>query len=264
MGADYFGRSTVDVMNRGGGPDGRGVDVQTETIDAFCRAVEAYLCRRNSGHLIRIAGPSFDRVRGWATSGIPIKVAYRGIDRCIERQQLKGPRRRPVPIDFCEADVLDAFDEWRRALGVPAPVSSGSERDVDPEPARRRREPLPAHLDRVIARLTVARAGASAALDSAIDAAVRELDAARSVAGALRAGARTDFLSRLVAIDQGLVTVAAAGLEADVARAVRLEAEEEVAPYRSRMTPEAYAGAVEASESRIVRDRCRLPVLELS
>jgi len=254
----------VDVMNRSGGPDGRGVDVQTEAIDAFCRAVEAYLCRRNSGHLIRIAGPSFDRVRGWATRGIPIKVACRGIDRYVERQQLKGPRRRPVLIDFCEADVMDAFDEWRRAMGVKAPVSSGSERDVDPEPARRRREPLPAHLDRVIARLTVARAGASAALDVAIDAAVRELDAARSVVGLLRAGARTDFLSRLVAIDHGLVTVAAAGLEADAARTVRLEAEEEVAPYRSRMTSEAYAEAVEASESRIVRDRCRLPVLELS
>lgn len=238
--------------------------METETIDAFCRAVEAYLCRRNDGHLIRIVGPSFDRVRGWAMRGIPIKVAYRGIDRCVERHQLKGPRRRPVLIDFCEADVLDAFDEWRRALGVPAPASEGNERGAEADPARRRREPLPAHLDRVIARLTLARPGASAALAAAIEAAVRELDAARSVAGALRAGARTDFLSRLAAIDQGLVTVAAAGMDADAARAVRLEAEEEVAPYRSRMTPEAYAGAVEASRFRLVRDRCRLPVLELS
>ena len=34
--------------------------------DDYCRQVEAYLCRKNDGHLIRIVGPAFDQVRGWA------------------------------------------------------------------------------------------------------------------------------------------------------------------------------------------------------
>ena len=47
----------------------------------YCREIEAYLCRKNDGHLIRIVGPSFERVSGWAERGVPLKVAFRGIDR---------------------------------------------------------------------------------------------------------------------------------------------------------------------------------------
>ncbi len=87
--------------------------------DLFCREIEAHLCRRNAGHLVRLVGPAFDVVVGWARQGIPLKVACRGIDRFFERDLAKDrTRRRPVRIEFCEADVLDAFDEWRRAVGV--------------------------------------------------------------------------------------------------------------------------------------------------
>ena len=87
-------------------------------VAEYCREIETYLCRKNDGHLIRVTGPSFDLVSGWATQGVPLKVACAGIDRCFERYYRKGPRRRPVKIDFCEADVLDVFDEWRRAVGI--------------------------------------------------------------------------------------------------------------------------------------------------
>ena len=86
--------------------------------DEFCRAIEGYLTRKNDGHLIRIVGPAFERVRGWAETGIPLKVVIAGIDRYFDRYYAKGPRRRPVRIDFCDADVRDVFDEWRRAVGV--------------------------------------------------------------------------------------------------------------------------------------------------
>ena len=81
----------------------------TDAPADYCRAIEAYLCRKNDGHLIRIVGPSFEKVCGWAEKGVPIKVAFRGIDRYFERYYAKGARRRPVRIDFCEADVLDVF-----------------------------------------------------------------------------------------------------------------------------------------------------------
>ena len=86
-------------------------------IADYCREIETYLCRKNDGHLIRVVGPSFELVSGWAAQGVPLKVAFAGIDRYFERYYRKGPRRRPVRIDFCEADVLDVFDEWRRAIG---------------------------------------------------------------------------------------------------------------------------------------------------
>src|SRR5919202_6002357 len=91
----------------------------------YCRQIESYLCRKNDGHLIRIVGPAFEQVCGWATRGVPLKVAFHGIDRYFERYYAKGPRRRPVRIEFCEADVLDVFDEWRRAVGVATPAGDG-------------------------------------------------------------------------------------------------------------------------------------------
>ncbi len=87
-------------------------------IADYCRAIESHLCQKNDGHLIRVVGPSFDMVSKWAADGVPLKVAFRGIDRYFERYYSKGPRRRPVRVDFCEADVLDVFDEWRRAVGL--------------------------------------------------------------------------------------------------------------------------------------------------
>ena len=76
----------------------------------YCREIETYLCRKNEGHLIRIVGPAFEQVCGWAQLGVPLKIAFRGIDQYCERYYAKGPRRRPVRIEFCEADILDLFD----------------------------------------------------------------------------------------------------------------------------------------------------------
>src|SRR6266550_1922907 len=86
----------------------------------YSREIESYLCRKNEGHLIRIVGPAFEQVCGWATLGVPLKIAFRGIDQYCERYYAKGPRRRPVRIEFCEADILDLFDSWRRAIGAGA------------------------------------------------------------------------------------------------------------------------------------------------
>ena len=80
---------------------------------------------------------------------MPLKVAFSGIDRYFERYYRKGPRRRPVRIDFCEADVLDVFDEWRRALGLTAVRPPGDVRRAPMPCASRAGASLPAHLERV-------------------------------------------------------------------------------------------------------------------
>src|ERR671915_145319 len=113
-----------------------------DVVERYCHELERYLCRKNDGHLIRIVGPAFEQVCGWAARGVPLKVAQRGIDRYFERYYAKGPRRRPVRIEFCEADVLDVFDEWRRAVGIAAHV------DTQTEAAAASRRSLPSHLER--------------------------------------------------------------------------------------------------------------------
>ena len=231
-----------------------------EDPSEYCRQVEAYLCRKNDGHLVRIVGPAFDQVCGWAARGVPLKVACRGIDRYFERYYAKGPRRRPVRIEFCEADVLDVFDEWRRAVGLGSAARQG---DVGADAAEKRHESLPSHLERVVARLTTLRAGAESWLSDLIDGIVRELDAARARAKGLRGEAREQMLARLRELDAALL--GAVRERSDTATLERLgaEADTELAPFRERMPREAYEQSRAACVDRLLRERARLPILTL-
>jgi len=235
----------------------------------YCREIEAYLCRKNDGHLIRVTGPSFTLVAGWAQRGVPLKVAFKGIDRYFERYYRNGPRRRPVKIDFCEADVLDAFDEWRRATGI-AVTAQAAEASGSPEPRDqttrdegRQQPPLVEHLKRVVMRLSSARSVGSldARFDPLIDRVSTELDAARSAAHGLRGSARQETIQRLDVLDRELVRQARSALDESTRAAVSREADEELAPFRGGMVPEAFDRARDAAIDRLVRERYQLPVI---
>jgi hypothetical protein len=236
--------------------------VGTEPVD-FCREIESYLCQKNDGHLVRVTGPSFDLVSGWAAQGIPLKIALQGIDRYFERYYRKGPRRRPVRIDFCDADVLDVFDEWRRALGLPRESTRG---DGGPDESAEAREPsgsLPAHLQRVVLRLTSARAigGLREEFDALIDRAARELDAARAEARGVRGPARQALLERLTSLDAELVAEARRSLGAAAIAELEHEAGDELSSFRARMAPDAYERVMAAAVDRLVRQRLALPTI---
>ena len=117
------------------------------TPDAYCREDRGVLTLQERWTPDRIVGPSFARVCSWAEQGVPLKIAYAGIDRYFERYYAKGPRRRPVHVDHCEHDVLEMFDAWRRAVGV---SRTASDETVEPRP----RESLATRLERAMAKLT--------------------------------------------------------------------------------------------------------------
>jgi hypothetical protein len=227
-------------------------------LGAYCRAVENYLCRRNDGHLVRVVGPAFDCVAAWAAKGIPLRVACRGIDRCVDRFAAKQQRRRPVRIEFCDADVLDVFDEWRRAVLLPAATPDAPGEEGEPG---RRHVSLTAHLDRVVARLTTLRGSTAANLGDLVDPLVAELDAARAGAKGLRGEARQRLLGRLQALDTQLLAAARERLDAAALHELGTDADAELAPFRDRMPPDAYGQARQACIDRLVRDRFSLPVV---
>ncbi|MBI3402330.1 MAG: hypothetical protein HY048_12995 [Acidobacteria bacterium] len=215
-------------------------------------------------------GPSFNLVSGWAEQGVPLKVAFAGIDRYFERYYRKGPRRRPVKIDFCEADVLDVFDGWRRATGVttshqsPAASHDGDEPPATShQPPETRHSSLPAHLERVVLRLTSARAGGAldAGTDDVIDQIAAELDAARTKAGGLRGAARQALIDRLTLLDADLLRRARATLDEAARAALMKEAEAELAPFARSMPADALARARELAVDRLVRERFGLPTV---
>jgi hypothetical protein len=188
----------------------------------YCRQLESYLCQKNGGHLIRIVGPAFDQVCGWAEQGVPLKVAFGGIDRYCERQAAKGGRRRPVRIEFCEADILALFDDWRRAVGVAAYAGSM------PAP---RKPSLASHIERVASRLVAHRQQRSPRFERLVEQMLVELDRLSAQSQHARGDVRAGIVERLATLDDELLAAASVEIDAVTATAMRREAEEELTPF---------------------------------
>lgn len=256
--------------------------MDTGAMDAgeMCRAVESYLCRKNDGHLIRIVGPAFELVCGWAAAGIPLRVVERAIDERHARYHARGPKRHPLRIEYCEADVLDRFDEWKRAVGVGAVAGSDGESDADSAVAeadgsgsedgeagragagRRRPGSLSAHLDDLAERLSAWNPPPGAEnLERLRAEAERTVDAARAVGRTLRGAARRGVIEELAALDQRFRAAARADAGEAVLAAIATEARQSLEPFRSRMPAAAFADALDAATDRLLAEHFRLPRL---
>ncbi|MEO8078732.1 MAG: hypothetical protein ABI818_20575, partial [Acidobacteriota bacterium] len=175
----------------------------------------------------------------------------------------KGPRRRPVRVEFCEADILDLFDAWRRAVGVGAsarPEPPAGEPAEEPTP---RKPALASHIERVVARLTSLRGGGrvSPAFGERIDAAVRELDPLSADARTARGEARTRIVERLDTLDRELLSALVEEIDPARAADLRRDAEAELAPFRARMPPAALEHARRAAFHRLVREATQVPIV---
>lgn len=232
-----------------------------DDVGAYCRQIEAYLCRRNEGQLIRVVGPSFDLVSGWAAQGVPLKVAFQGIDRTVERHARKAARRRPIKIDFCEADVLDVFDEWRRAIGVTG--TGAHAHDSGSGAAARRGPSLPEHLERALLRLSQARASGalSAAADAVIDRVSAEFDRARSHGRGLRGDERQALIARLDELDGALAELVVAAADPVLLADVAGDVDGDLGRFREQMSADAFARARRGAIDQALRERLRLPTL---
>jgi hypothetical protein len=226
---------------------------QSMDLADYCRQLESYLCQKNGGHLIRIVGPAFERVRSWAERGVPLKIALRGIDRCCERYNARPVRRRPVRIEFCEPDILELFDDWRRAVGVGSADSSSAARKPS----------LASHIERVVARLIAVRPGDGRPLPDVtiIDAAVRELDGLLAAARKSRGEKRDSIMARLAQLDRELLDGAVGSLDAAAAARFRRDAETEIAIYLTRMPVDERETAIERAFRGLVRERAGLPTI---
>ena len=224
---------------------------------AYCRNVESYLCRHNDGHLVRIVGPAFELVCGWAARGIPLSVVHRAIDRAIERQQSRAGNRRPLRIEYCEADVLDVHEEWRRAVGVAAASDCGA------APPVRRRPSLATHLEQSIVRLTTWRTAPDrpASVADLTDTIVRELDRTQSAAKTVRGAARDRVLARLAEADGELLAALRDAADDTLRARLGREAERDLEGYRERMPSDAYREAARAGTDRLLREHFKLPRL---
>ena len=222
----------------------------------YCREIETYLCKKNAGHLIRIVGPAFEQVRGWAAQGIPLKIAFRGIDRTCDRHNAKPGRKRPLRIEFCEADVLQEFDAWRRATGITTATAPDATENTG------RKQALAVHIERAVSRLLALRMnGKDPAFATLVTETVDALDDLVTHARTARGDARSEIVARLAELDARLIAAARAHVDANTAAALQRDVDAELAPFASRMTEDARARATTLAFERLLRESCGLPVL---
>jgi hypothetical protein len=239
----------------------------TVDVGQYCRDVERHLTRVNGGHLVRIVGPAFDLVRRWAEQGVPLSVVFRAVEAKAERHRA-GTARRPLRIEFCEADVRAAYERWRRAIGLmrsdaaagDAPDAAGASGGDDARPRS-----LSKHLERAAERLSraAARVDLPDDLRERIDAAIAELAALREQARQVRGPAREPILARLAPLDAELMAAARATAPAALLDALGGEAERDLAPFRGRLPADGWRQAIDRTVDRLLRDRFGLPLIEL-
>ena len=242
------------------------------SIGEYCRAVEAFLCRKNGGHLIRVVGPAFEMVCDWERTGIPLGIIERAIEKRYLRYIADGARRRPLRIEFCEGDVLELFDQWRRAVGAPQVteqhtwgVSVVSESDSSHEKSSSRTT-LPAHLDSVIQRLQFWSEGRppdcnDSELLRRVSKVVEFVSNCRKSANGLRGNARQEVIVKLKQYDEKLLVSIRASADEILMQRLESEARASLEPFRSRMAAEAFENAVTIATDRLLVSHFKIPSL---
>lgn len=223
----------------------------------YCREVESYLCRKNDGHLVRIVGPSFELVCGWAERQIPLRVVFGAIDRTQARYDAKRQSRRPLRIEFCEADVRELFDEWSRAVGVGTAVPGSPTATT----GSARRPSLVSHIDRVVARLSAwPEAGQPPpAVTELVASCLDELGTLHERARTARGDARQEIVSRLAEIERHLTAALHDIVDPADYDTLSAEAARDLEPFRGRMPREALTTAKRAGTDRLLYDHFKLP-----
>jgi len=235
-------------------------------IGDYCRQVEAHLTRVNGGHLVRIVGPGFMLVRQWAEEGVPISAVFRGIEQKAERHKA-GAARRPLRIEFCEADVREVYEAWRRAIGVGATsVHDGGEAPDAPQADRgsgSARRVTTRDLDRAIDRLmsTAGRLELPDLLRDEVHRVLEQVLIIRDAVKGSRGAAREGHLSALPDLDRSIMAAAHQAITPDALTPIRQDAERDLEPFRGRLSTEAWDQAIAVTIDRGVRGHFGLPEL---
>ena len=236
----------------------------TDVAD-YCRQVEAHLTRINGGHLVRVVGPGFALVKRWADEGVPLSVVFRGIEQKAERHS-QGASKRPLRIEFCGADVRALYEDWRRAIGVTTTATGDADESAATDaPATVRRRSMPKAIDRAIERLgrLAGRLELPEEFRDAMSRLIEQLSMLQAELSHTRGDVRQRLLERLAPLDHELIGYARSIVPPEAMKEFAERAEQDLSPYRDRLSPEAWDRAVGVTVDRFVREYVDLPSLDL-
>ncbi len=241
----------------------------TEIEDAFVR--------RRGKHLL-LSPMDWALIESWKTTGVPLHVALRGIERSFDSHALKPRRRSVKSLMYCQEEVEAQYAEWldaQRGASVMAAQASDVDENAIPSNGNARsyglpfpREAILAHLSESGAALSAAqvareRAGLKDELSEALARAAARLD---ELAGDFKraerpnAEALEDSLSNL---EELLDRAIRASLSPPDVAAKRAREEESLHSYRKRMEHTIYEATLNNLLAKRLRAECGVPRLSL-
>jgi hypothetical protein len=190
--------------------------------------VEEHFVRKR-GKNITVAPLDWCLIELWKSSGIPLHVALRGIDRSFEAAQ-KRQRKNPSTLFYCHPAVMEAFEEYRNAMIGAQPdqvTEAAGEKPMMPSAA------VVAHLDQLLAALSRLEA-------KLVERETGRLRALRAEAEA-RAAVDPEELDReLTEIEELLADALRERLAPERLAAIRAEVKDETKIYKKHLSKEMY------------------------
>jgi hypothetical protein len=184
---------------------------------AYYQSIEEFFVSRRGDPLF-LSNADWLLIRKWRLSGLPLRVAMRGIADALDGHAHSWGRKRKVgSLAYCAAEVDAARERWQRALSFDDEAEEG----------------VPA-----------AVAGFADALEAATGLGARGTAAARGAARDLRAWSAPDeagprlleaLTVRLAATERAVVDAVRSEAPPSALAAIEAAIEADLAPYRGRM-----------------------------
>jgi hypothetical protein len=203
---------------------------------AYYQSIEEFFVSRRGDPLI-LSNADWLLIRKWRLSGLPLRVAMRGIADALDSHAHSWGRKRKVgSLAYCAAEVDAARERWQRALSfdgeaetsVSAAVASFA--DALEAAAGRDVHGAAAHSGAPDAVAPLGPRGMAEARDAAAQMRVLSVEASG------RGGSRLEELTaRLGRTEKALLEAVRADSDAGVLASIEAEIEADLGPYRGRM-----------------------------
>jgi hypothetical protein len=215
--------------------------------------------QRRRGGILLLSTLDWALIETWKDAGIPLEAVLRGIDAAFDRYDQRPSKSKKVnSLAYCAQEVLVAAEDMKEAAVGTAPQSKREAGFDSNEIAQ--------FLRRCAQALQAAKLPSRPGV--APETVAREIaDTLQSIAGEISANSapsRLEDLERhLSVVEEKLFAVLLAAVPDDEVVSVRAQADRELAPYRSKMTP----GQVEQLQKQFLRkkllEKYNLPRLSL-
>jgi hypothetical protein len=241
--------------------------------------IEDTFIRRRGKHLL-LSPMDWALIESWKQRGVPLHVALRGIEQAFDSFEARPRRRSVKSLLYCEEEVEAQYAEWRErqqgartiepenGASVEANGQNGAGAAADenaglPFP----RAAIKAHLAECRAQLNQAHVRRSAtSRDELCEALARAATRLAELEADFVRSARPNaeqLEAALTDLDALLERAITAHLPAEQVSARRKQAEEQLRPYRARMTRETFAQTRDNLLAKLLREDCGVPRLSL-